>query len=192
MWILNAVITIVSGILILRIAGRKSISQMSISQTVLMISIGSLIVRPLGNNSILKTLLIALIFVFTLVIIEFLQLRFRLLELFINGKSIVLIENGKLIKENLKKTRLTVAKLEMRLRQYGVQSIDDLKTATIEINGEIGFELKEEKKPITEELLRKLLIEAGFSVNPPQYKYEKNIFEEVKEDDEELNKKSKN
>jgi uncharacterized membrane protein YcaP (DUF421 family) len=38
---------IISGILLLRISGRKSISQMTLAQTVVMISIGTIIVQPI-------------------------------------------------------------------------------------------------------------------------------------------------
>jgi uncharacterized membrane protein YcaP (DUF421 family) len=162
MLILNAAIIIIAGVLILRIAGRKSISQMSISQTVIMISIGSLLVQPIGNRSIRNTLIIALVFVITLLILEFLQLKIRWFEVFINGKPKVLVKDGELMYENLKKVRMTVAKLEMRLRQKGVTKISDLKTLTIEINGEIGYELKDEAKPLTLKDLNQVLTQMGY------------------------------
>lgn len=52
---------------------------------------------------------------------------------------------------------MTVDKLEMQLRMNSVSSINDVEYATIEVNGEIGFILKEEKKPVTKEDLIKLL-----------------------------------
>jgi uncharacterized membrane protein YcaP (DUF421 family) len=162
MLILNAAIIILAGVLILRIAGRKSISQMSISQTVIMISIGSLLVQPIGNRSIRNTLIIALVFVITLLILEFLQLKIRWFEVFINGKPKVLVKDGELMYENLKKVRMTVAKLEMRLRQKGISKISDLKTLTIEINGEIGYELKDEAKPLTLKDLNQVLTQMGY------------------------------
>ena len=42
-WIWKAVLIVLSGTLLLRIAGRKSISQMTLAQTVIMIGIGSLL-----------------------------------------------------------------------------------------------------------------------------------------------------
>jgi uncharacterized membrane protein YcaP (DUF421 family) len=200
MLILNAVTIIVSGVLILRIAGRKSISQMSISQTVIMISIGSLLVQPIGNRSIRNTLIIAIVFVLTLLILEFLQIKIRWFETFINGKPKVLIKDGELVYQNLKKVRMTVAKLEMRLRQKGVNKISDIKTLTIEINGEIGYELKDDAKPLTLKDLNQVLNQLGYktpnlnnTTTPLQPSANKsqtsnpdnsnNIFDEVRKED---------
>ena len=43
-FIWQSVILILTGILLLRIAGRKSIAQMTLAQTVVMISLGTIIV----------------------------------------------------------------------------------------------------------------------------------------------------
>jgi uncharacterized membrane protein YcaP (DUF421 family) len=49
----------------------------------------------------------------------------------------------------LKKLRLTVDQLEMRLRNQGISNIEDVKKATIEPNGLLGYELQEDAKPLT-------------------------------------------
>ena len=48
-WIWKAVLIVLSGTLLLRIAGRKSISQMTLAQTVIMIGIGSLLMALFSN-----------------------------------------------------------------------------------------------------------------------------------------------
>lgn len=63
------------------------------------------------------------------------------LEKFITGKPKVVIENGQL--------RLTIDQLEMRLRNQGVAKLEHVKSATIEPNGQLGYELKESEKPLT-------------------------------------------
>ncbi|MGF9828309.1 DUF421 domain-containing protein [Bacillus anthracis] len=156
-FILEAFILILSGILLLRIAGRKSISQMTLAQTVVMISIGTIIVQPIVEKSVLKAIVSALIFVISVVIIEYLQLKSNAFEKFITGKSKTVIENGILNVVALKKMRLTVDQLEMRLRNQGISKIEDVKTATLEPNGQLGYELKEDAKPLTVGDLKKLI-----------------------------------
>ena len=56
---LKALLLVSSGILLLRISGRKSISQMTVAQTVVMISIGSLMIQPIVDKSLWRTLLAA-------------------------------------------------------------------------------------------------------------------------------------
>ena len=55
-FIWQSVILILTGILLLRIAGRKSIAQMTLAQTVVMISLGTIIVQPIVEKSMLKAI----------------------------------------------------------------------------------------------------------------------------------------
>ena len=45
----------------------------------------------------------------------------------------------------------------MRLRNQGISSIEDVKTATIEPNGQLGYELMEDAKPLTIGEFKKLM-----------------------------------
>lgn len=150
-------ILILAGILLLRLAGRKSISQMTLAQTVVMISIGTIIVQPIVEKSVMKAIVAAAIFVISLLILEYLELKSNTFEKFITGKSKIVINNGTLNIQNLKKLRLTVDQLEMRLRNQGISNIEDVKTATIEPNGLLGYELQEDAKPLTKGEFKKLM-----------------------------------
>lgn len=147
----KTIVIFFAGKLILRLGGRKSISQMTITQTIVMVGIGSLLIQPIAEKGIWRTLLIAFLFTMLMVLSEYLEIKFDLLESLFSGKAVVVIENGEIILKNLKKLRLTVDRLETRLRQNGVSSIKDVKTATIEVSGQIGYELKDDKKPLTKE-----------------------------------------
>ena len=148
---------ILSGILLLRIAGRKSISQMTLAQTVVMISLGTIIVQPIVQKSMWKAIAGAAIFVAAIVILEYLQLKFNFFEKFITGKSKIIIQNGQLNIKTLKKLRLTVDQLEMRLRNKGITKLEDVKYATIEPNGQLGSELMDDAKPLTVGEFKKML-----------------------------------
>lgn len=139
------------GKMILRIGGRKSISQMTITQTIVMVGIGSLLIQPIAEESIWGTLVIAFIFTLLMVISEYLEIKFDLLESFFSGKAVIVIENGEPNLKNLKKLRLTIDRLETRLRQNGISSMKDVKTGTIEVSGQLGYALKDDKKPLTKE-----------------------------------------
>lgn len=147
----KTIVIFFAGKLILRLGGRKSISQMTITQTIVMVGIGSLLIQPIAEKGIWGTLMIAFLFTMLMVLSEYLEIKFDLLESLFSGKAVVVIENGEIILKNLKKLRLTVDRLETRLRQNGVSSIKDVKTATIEVSGQIGYELKDDKKPLTKE-----------------------------------------
>lgn len=153
----KTVFILVAGIVLLRISGRKSISQMTIAQTIIMISIGTLLIQPVANKSLGATIVLAAILVGTLLLIEWIQLKWDWAEGWITGRAKVVIENGQLQEQNLKQLRLSVDQLETHLRQNGVGSISDVQWATIEPSGQLGYTLLEHKKPATKEDIDQLL-----------------------------------
>lgn len=150
-WLLQTVLIFYVGTFILRIGGRKSISQMTISQTVVMIGLGSLLIQPITGNGLLITFIAAFVLSVLMILTEYLEVKVDFIETFFSGKAVMVIENGKVNIKNLKKLRLPVDKLETRLRQAGISSIEDVKNATIEVSGQLGYELKDNKKPLTKE-----------------------------------------
>ncbi len=164
-WIWKSAFLVIAGMILLRVAGRKSISQMSVATTVIMISIGTTIVQPIANNQLWKAIGSAAIFIVSLLIIEYLQLKFDWLENFLSGRSKIIIENGQIIAKNLYSLRMTVDQLEMRLRQNGISNISDIKFATLEPNGQVGYELMRHAKPVTiGELERILNLKSGIAL----------------------------
>nr|WP_025027932.1 DUF421 domain-containing protein [Caldalkalibacillus mannanilyticus] len=184
-FIWKAIVIVLGGVLILRLAGRKSISQLTVAQTVMMIAVGSLIIQPVGDRNIWITLIITLLMVLTLILIEYIALKFDALESFFYGKALLVIENGQLNKKNLRRLRLTVDMLEVRMRQKGIQKISDVQWATIEPNGQLGYMLKPEKQYATKEDIHMLLsfLQASnqmVQVPVPQPNEADNFFTEVK------------
>jgi uncharacterized membrane protein YcaP (DUF421 family) len=149
-WIWQAILIFIVGTFILRIGGRKSISQMTISQTIVMIGLGSLLIQPVAGKGLLITFLAALLLTLLMMISEFLEVKVDSLETLFTGKAVVVIENGTPNIKNLGKIRMSIDKLETRLRQAGISSIEDVKYATIEVSGQLGYELIDSKKPLTQ------------------------------------------
>ena len=180
----QSVLMFLAGVLLLRIAGRKSISQMTLAQTVVMISIGTIIIQPIVETSVWKTIIASVIFIGSLILLEFLQLKFNFIEKFITGKSKIVIQNGKIEKTNLRKLRLTADQLEMRLRTNGITKISDVKMATLEPNGQLGYELMDDAKPLTVGEFKNLM--GLMLLNSPKQQVQQNehsndIFQEISE-----------
>ncbi|MFC0014608.1 MULTISPECIES: DUF421 domain-containing protein [Allobacillus] len=180
----ESLLMVVAGLFLLRFAGRKSISQMSLAQTVVMISIGSIIIQPIVESSVWRTLLAASMFILALIIMEYLQVKFNFMENFITGKSKIVIEQGELKTKNMKKLRFTVDQLEMRLRQQGINRLSDVKTATLEPNGQLGYELYPDARPLTVGEFKELMsLYTGLQVqqNRNNLQQTSNIFDEMKQ-----------
>ncbi|GAA0176665.1 DUF421 domain-containing protein [Clostridium sediminicola] len=152
--VLKSLLMIISGIILLRLSGRKSISQLSVVEAVVMISLGDIIIDPLLDENIPNTLLSALTFICIVVAFEILVYRFKLFEKIFIGKPIIVIKDGKIVYENLKKLRITENELYTRLRQNGMSTTKDIKLGVIEVNGQLGYELTNDAQPITKKDLQ--------------------------------------
>ena len=81
---------------------------------------------------------------------------------------------------------MTIDRLETRLRQAGISSIEDVQYATIEVSGQLGYELKNNKKPLTQEDFIKMMDEIAqlkAMINretKPQTNVGNDIFKEIK------------
>ncbi|WP_088041838.1 DUF421 domain-containing protein [Bacillus sp. EAC] len=152
----KAVLIVIMGTLLLRIAGRNSISKLTVSELVLMSTIGPLLSRPIENKGIWTSFGVALILILTVFLFQFLKLKFVSFELLLTGKPTIIIEDGNLNIENMKKTRLTTDNLKMRLHQLGITSIEDVEWASLEVNGQIGYKLKLSSQPATKQDIQNL------------------------------------
>lgn len=155
-FIWQAMLIVVVGTFLLRLAGRKTISRMTLAEAVLMISLGTLIIQPVTSKSVWVSFMVGAVLVTTLLLMEYGQLKSDKLEKLITGKSRMVIENGKLNEKELKKLRLTVDQLEMKLRQKHITSINNVQWATLEPNGNLGFTLKKEAQPATKKDIQQL------------------------------------
>ncbi|GEN83550.1 DUF421 domain-containing protein [Sporosarcina luteola] len=185
-YIWETILIFIVGTILLRFGGRKSISQMTIPQTIIMIAIGTLLIQPVSGHGLWTTLGLAALLILCLIVTEMLQLKSDKSETVISGKAVPVIVNGAIDTANLKKLRLTVDKLEARFRQAGISSMKDVQYATLEASGQLGYMLKESKQPATKEDIQRLisLIQNGeLATNQPTTN---NIFTETlmdKQDD---------
>ena len=177
----QSVLLAIAGLIILRLAGRKSVSQMTVPQIATIITIGAILGSDVGSKGVGFSILAAGIFVGSLIIVEWISLHWNRGEKLLKGKSLLVIDNGELMLDNLKRTRITVDDLEKRLRVGGVTRISDVKAATIEDNGQLGIELTREAQPVTVGDLERVL-SYYFNQNrtaPDAGAKESNLFNEV-------------
>lgn len=129
---------------------------MTLAETVLMISIGTLIIQPVTSNNVWKSFFVGLILVLTLLILEYIQLISGRLEKIISGKSKLVIEDGLINEKELMKLHLTIDQLEMHLRQNNISTMSDVKMATLEPSGRLGIMLQENAQPATKKDIEQL------------------------------------
>ena len=73
------------------------------------------------------------------VLTSYLSYRFRRIRPVLQGEPIVLVESGQLIKRNMDRERLTLDDLAEQARLNDIASVDDIRWAILETNGQISF-----------------------------------------------------
>ncbi|MBB6670847.1 DUF421 domain-containing protein [Cohnella nanjingensis] len=178
-FIWEAVIILFFGFCLLRITGKKTIGEMTGLEIITLLAMASVIGHAVAEDGLWETAITLSVFVALLLAVQYLSIKFDWVERWFMGKATVVIQNGKIVEANLKKLRLSVDQLEAKLRENGISSFRDLKTATIEISGQLGYEWAKHAQPVTLGDLEKLFASLH-SVQPPkQQKQEENLFNEV-------------
>lgn len=130
---------------------KRSINQLTAYDFVLIWILGALTVAPLldGEVSFTYTIVPLITLFFWHYIISLVSLKNRKVSLFFNGKPIILIDNGKIIKENLKKHFINIDLLLSELRIKNIFDISEVKYAVLETNGHLSIIKKENLRPVT-------------------------------------------
>ena len=70
---------------------------------------------------------------------------------YVNGTPTIIMDNGKLYRENMKKAKLELSEFMVLCRQEGYFNLNDIQTAVFEYNGRITILPKSEIRPLTPE-----------------------------------------
>ncbi|MFZ5640906.1 MAG: DUF421 domain-containing protein [Bacillota bacterium] len=81
--------------------------------------------------------------------LDLLAIKSKWVHDLVNGKSAILIKDGKVMEENLIQVRYTGEELLRELRSKNVFNLADVEFAVMETTGDINVMLKSDKKPLT-------------------------------------------
>lgn len=127
-------------IVVIRLLGKRQLGQMEPSEIVVTMLVADLASIPMQDGAI--PLLSGLIPILTVLGLELLlsslslrSIRFRKL---LCGKPVILIENGKILQDNLRRTHVTMDELSSHLRLKDVLDIQTVQYAILETNGDLS------------------------------------------------------
>lgn len=154
MWlevIVRTLVAVVVLFVLTRLLGKRQISQLSFFEYITGITIGSItayISLDVNTDWYLGIIAVTVWFLVSLGI-EFIQLKSKKARDLIDSSSTVLIKDGKILEENLKKERLTNEELMEQLRKKSIFKAAEVEFAVMEPDGQINAMLKNEYQPIT-------------------------------------------
>ncbi len=136
---------------VVRLMGKRQIGQMEPTEFVVTMLVANLAAIPMQDGGI--PLLSGLVPILTVLgvgmILSVLSMRFVLLRRWLCGKPVILIENGKILQDNLRRTSITMDELTGHLREKDVLSIEQVQFAILETDGNFSVFPFPQFKPIS-------------------------------------------
>ena len=136
---------------VIRLMGKRQIGQMEPTEFVVTMLVANLAAIPMQDGGI--PLLSGLVPILTVLgvgmILSVLSMRFVLLRRWLCGKPVILIENGKILQDNLRRTSITMDELTGHLREKDVLSIEQVQFAILETDGNFSVFPFPQFKPIS-------------------------------------------
>jgi uncharacterized membrane protein YcaP (DUF421 family) len=128
-----------------RVVGRRELSTLEPFDLILLVTIGDLVQQGVTQNDFSVTGMFLAVGTFGVltVLFSYLPWRFQVLRPVLEGKPIIVIEDGKVIEENLRGQRLTKEEIAAAARVQSIASLDDVRWAVLETNGQLSFIKKE-------------------------------------------------
>ena len=147
--ILTSLLSVAALFLLAKIMGHKQIAQLDLFDYIAGITIGSIAAELATELEKPWKPLIALViycgvtFGFSVITSKFPKLR-----KYINGTPTILLDNGKLFRENMKKAKLDLSEFMVMCREAGYFNLSDIQTAVFEYNGKLTILPVSDKRPM--------------------------------------------
>ena len=136
-------------ILVIRLMGKRQLGQLEPSEFVVTMLVANLAAIPLEQLDF--PIHSGLIPIFTVLILEvflsWLSLKSVKLRKLLCGKPTILIENGNILQENLKKSRITLDELTSKLREKDILDLSAVQYAILETGGNLSVFPYPKEKP---------------------------------------------
>src|SRR5438105_8580818 len=138
--VIRATIVYVVVLLLLRVAGKRQVGQLNMTQLVALLLISNAVQNSMngGDNSITGGIISALVLILLSFFFSFLTYHSKDWENFVQGSPTLLIHHGKLLRQNLRRELMSIRELKVLLRKQGIHDLSDIEEAVLESDGFIS------------------------------------------------------
>ena len=145
-----SVISVITLFLLTKLMGNKQISQLSMFDYIIGISIGSIAAEfatELENPE--RTLVAMIIYAVSAYLVSLVTGKSTHMRKIIIGKPLILFDKGKLYRENFKKAKIDISDFLTHCRNQGYFDLSQMQTAVFEYNGSIRILPTEANRPLS-------------------------------------------
>ena len=163
--IIGSTLTVYLFIVIaIRLFGKKELAQLSVVDLVFILLISNAVQNAMVGPD--ATLLGGLVAASTLFVVnyllKYLQYRFPQFGKIVQGDATMLVYQGKILEEHMKRAKITNDELMEAVREHGVKSVKEVDLAIMEVDGSISvLSDKYQKKTVKRRKVHKVLTKQG-------------------------------
>lgn len=124
----------------LRLLGKKHVAQLSIVDLVLILLISNAVQNAMvgDDSSLLGGVVAAVVLLVMNYILTAVLYRYRPMDRVFQGTPTLLVHNGTAIFSHLEGEKITIEELERVVREHGIGSLTEVKSAVMEVDGTIS------------------------------------------------------
>lgn len=182
--VLTSAASVITLFLLSKLMGNKQISQLSMFDYIIGISIGSIAAEfatELENPEI--TLAAMIIYAISAYLVSVVTGKSTRMRKIIIGRPLILFDKGKLYRDNFKKARIDISDFLTHCRNLGYFDLSQIQTAVFEYNGSISVLPVEAYRPLEP---------SDMNLNPVQQEILVNVILDGNINEENLQKTGKN
>lgn len=164
---IRSIVTLIALFLLVKLMGKKQISQLNLYDYMIGISIGS-IAADISldiNKPLIDGIISIIIYGLSATFISYITTKSIVLRRLFTGVPTILIEKGNLIESGLKKVKFDINDLLEEARTSGYYHLDEIEYAIMEASGKVSFLPKKEYQPVTNKNMKIKTQEDGLSAN---------------------------
>jgi len=149
--IIRSAISFFVLLILVRLMGKQQVAQLTFFDYIVGITIGSIAgtLSVQVNENTLATLAGMGTWAILAILLAVVGIHNSWLRKVVDGEATVVVKDGKILEENLKKIRIPIEELMSELRTQGVFSVADVENALFEPGGKISIQKKSDKQPLT-------------------------------------------
>jgi len=135
-------------VFVIKWLGNKGLGQLSTIELIIILGLGNAVSEPMLNptgTSIPQGFAVIIIAIAIFKIYDYLTIKYTKFSKIIEPDPILLVKDGKMIDETMKKAKISRKELESYLRLTGTDDLSEIKLSYLEINGQVSFVKKKER-----------------------------------------------
>lgn len=162
--IMRATVTFIVLLILARFMGKKQIAQLTFFHYVTGITIGSIAgeIAGVSETPFLNGLVAMIWWALLTMVMSYIALKSKKARILLDDQPTIVVYEGKIVEQSLKKVRLHLNDLGMMLREQSIFSIKDVHYAILETNGQLSVMKKAGQEAATKK-------DVNAPTQPPKY-----------------------